>query len=271
MDKIKKALEQARNKREKAPSLTRESQVQVLSETITTTEYLPDTVFPTFEPNPRLLEKHRILQTASPQELAKPFKVLRTRLNQLMQANDWSVIAVMSPTKDDGKTTVAINLAMSIAQGVHNSAVLLDLDMMNPSVHKYLGYDVKQGLNDYYNGRVSLREVLVSPGLENLLLAPTSQKMEDSSECLASPRSNALISELKQINQNSKIIIDLPPLLSSDDAIAFCPFVDAVLLVVREGKTKKEDIQRSIELLDNTKIAGVILNDVQGVADYGYY
>ena len=271
MDKIKKALEQARNKRENIPNLARESQVQVVSETVASTEYLPDPVFPSFEPNQKLLEKHRILNNSSPQELAKPFKVLRTRLNQVMQANDWSVIAVMSPTKDDGKTTVAINLAMSIAHGVHNSAVLLDLDMMNPSVHKYLGYDVKQGLDSYYGGIASLREILVSPGLDNLLLAPTAQQMLQSSECLASPRSNALISELKQINQNSKIIVDLPPLLSSDDAIAFCPFVDAVLLVVREGKTKKEDIQRSIELLDNTKIAGVILNDVQGVADYGYY
>lgn len=272
MDKIKKALEQAREKRANVPNLSREAllQPQFEDEFPVQTDFVTETAFPVFKPDSNMLDKHRILHDASEGEVLQPFKVLRTRLSQLMQDNDWTTIAVMSPAKDDGKTTVAINLSISIAHGMHSSAVLLDLDLINPSIHTYFGYEPTHGLDDYYLGKTNLRDVLISPGLDNLLLAPTKNQLTNSSEYLASTRSNALISDIQQINQNSKIIIDLPPLLSSDDAIAFIPYIDAVLLVVREGKTKKEDIQQAIELLGNTKLAGVVLNDAQGSSEYGY-
>lgn len=274
MEKIKKALDQAREKRGANAILYNKEEQQLkenndgahnlrrLNDDISYIKYQADDVF---------LEKKRILNQSSKEEVIHPFKVLRTRLTQIMRENNWSSVAMVSPSQDDGKTTVGINLAISIAHGHQSASILLDLDLMSPSVHSMFGYEPELSLNDYFENDVVLDELLVCPGVDGFAFAPTSKPSKRSSEILASAKGAMLISEARNIDKEAIIIVDVPPLLCSDDAIAYMPNVDCVLLVIREGKTKKEDIQRAMELLADQNIAGVILNDSVQSAEYGYY
>lgn len=270
MDKIKKALEQAREQRYSYERVVpkENTKPKILKPQ---NNYKLDALVPSFQPDALTLEKNRIINNASREEILQPYKVLRTRLMHIMEEKKWSTIAVLSPTKDDGKTTVAINLAISIAKGLHHNALLLDLDLVTPSVHSYFDYLPEHGLDDFYENDVQLKEIFVSPGIDGLTIAPSVRPLQGSSEYLASEKSNVLIETAKKQSPDAVILIDLPPILVSDDAIAMTPFIDAVLLVMREGHTNKQDVERSLEMLANTSIAGVVLNDSVEPTGLGYY
>ena len=107
--------------------------------------------------------------------------------------------------------------------------------------------------------------------MDGLVIAPTSRPLKESSEHLSTERSVELLSDAQSIMPSTIVVTDLPPLLVSDDAISFLPYVDAVLLVIREGKTSKNDVEQAIELLADVNIAGIILNDTADSSSYGYY
>ena len=268
MDKITKALDLSRANRRKRPSVSpaivRDS-VEASPVSVNASE------IKTFKPNVQTLEKNRILNSTSREEVIQPYKVLRTRLMHLMRENNWQTIAVISPTKDDGKSTVAINLAISIGNSRKENAVLLDLDLLTPSIHSYFGYQAEVGLDEYFEIDRPLSEIIVSPDMEGLVIAPTVKPLHDSSEYLSTTKGEDLIKQASSIYDNSVVIVDLPPILVSDDAISFLPHIDAVLLVVREGKTNKLDLQRAQEMLMDVNIAGVIINDSLEPATLGYY
>ncbi len=267
MDKITKALDLAKSQRVGENRLPH----VVSSNGIIKRKKLHSSSIKKFTPDALTLEKNRILNSASRKEIVQPYKVLRTRLMYIIQEKGWSSIAVLSPTKDDGKTTVAINLSISIGNSHKNNAVLLDLDLLTPSVHSYYGYEPEFGLEDYFENEQPLSNILVSPDMNGLVLAPSIRPLHDSSEYLSTSRGADLIAEAGSLLNNSVVIIDLPPVLVSDDAISFLPHVDAVLLVVREGKTNKLDIERAQEMLTGVNIAGVVINDSVEPATLGYY
>lgn len=272
MEKIKKALDQAREKRSAARDLKIKPEVRLSKRDNGAIKPLAgDTAFKNFAADNSLLESNRIIHEHSKEAVTHPFKVLRTRLTQIMRENSWHSVAIVSPGQDDGKTMISLNLSISIAHGYQSASILLDLDLMAPSVHSRLGYDPELSLSDYFDNNAHLNEILVSPGVDGFAFAPTAKPIKRSSEYLSSNRGSKIISEAININPEAIIIIDLPPLLCSDDAIAFLPNVDCVALVIREGKTKKEDIKRATELLVDHNLAGVILNDSNESAEYGYY
>lgn len=269
MDKITKALDITRAKRAKHTSGT------VVSEAIdnSVSQERNNSLFElkSFSPNALTLEKNRVLNKASREEIIQPYKVLRTRLMHLMSEKNWHSIAVVSPTKNDGKSTVAINLSISIGNSRKANAVLLDLDLLTPSIHSYYGYEPEVGLDEYFENNMPLTDILFSPGIDGLAIAPSIKPLHDSSEYLSTYKGEDLMKEASDVYENSVVIVDLPPVLVSDDAISFLPHVDAVLLVVREGKTNKLDIQRTQEMLSGVNIAGVVINDSLEPATLGYY
>ena len=138
MDKMTKALEQARLKRQGTVGEVNsvEPVVGVAAKQNTSKVIDKSTKsIRNFTPNSSFLENKRILNNGSNDEIIQPFKVLRTRLMHIMKDKGWTNIAVTSPNKDEGKSTVAINLAISIAASKKNNAALLDLDLWGPSVH----------------------------------------------------------------------------------------------------------------------------------------
>ena len=273
MDKITKALEQARQKRHSAVSevAAKPAQTRAARQHTETVLDKPAKTIKSFHPDISFLENHRILNKDSSEEIIQPYKVLRTRLMHIMKEKGWTNIAVTSPNKNEGKSTVAINLAISIAASQKNNAALLDLDLWEPTVHTYFNYKPEVGLEAYFEKNQSLESLLVTPEMDVMAIAPSSRPLKESSEYLSTSKSTELLSDAQGIMPDTVVVADLPPLLVSDDAISFLPYVDAVLMVIREGKTSKDDIEQALELLTNVNIAGIILNDTADASSYGYY
>jgi exopolysaccharide/PEP-CTERM locus tyrosine autokinase len=189
------------------------------------------------------------------------YNLLRTQILQRFKENNWNVLAVTSPGKGEGKTLTAINLAISIAREVDYTVLLVDANLRHPWMLEHFGLAPQPGLSDYLVDDVPIAELLIQSGrLEHLVLLPGGKPLENSAEMLNSPKMSQLVSDLKSRYRSRIIIFDLPPVLTSADALAFSPYVDAALLVVEEGRTQKADVERTVELLSTTNIVGTVLN-----------
>jgi len=263
MEHIRKALEQAEKDRAEAKSQQRPAvtptsdgraspdkgpaKVQYQS---TKVVEVPEAVF----------EKNRLIAALSGHELADSYSMLRTRVLQQMSANKWNTLALTSPATGHGKTLTAINLAISLAREVNHTVLLADLDLRNPSVHEYFNYQPTTGLSDYLQNDVPLSEVLFSPGIERLVVLPGREPVLNSSETLGAPKMVSLISELKNRYPDRLIICDLPPMLATDDALTFAPYIDAMLMVAEAGGTRRDDLQQALHILKDVPLLGTVLN-----------
>ena len=197
------------------------------------------------------------------------YRVLRTRVLQRTRSNEWSAIGVTSPGQGDGKSVTALNLAISIAREGNNNVFLIDLDMRNPKMCQYLGVAPPVEINDYLTGNAPAEDVLFSIGIDHLTLAGTRSKTDRASELLASGRVEELFTYIRSIAKRPLIVVDLPPLLSTDDALIMAPKVDACLLVLAEGKSRRDSATKALELLAEFKLAGIVLNRSHAVVtDY---
>ncbi|HEY9182374.1 MAG TPA: CpsD/CapB family tyrosine-protein kinase [Gammaproteobacteria bacterium] len=225
---------------------------------------------PTVSLNGALLQENRIILDAQESPAGPSYKVLRTRLLQLMRSNHWSTLAVTSTAPGEGKTVTAINLALSFARDVNTTTVLADFDLRKPSVAKYLGILPDHGLTDVLNDTVPLEQAMVSPGLPRLGLLLNSAPTEGSSELLASPGVAKVVRCLR-VGPQRIVVFDMPPLLAGDDVLAFAPHVDALLVVVAEGVTTRETLSAAKELIKGFNVVGTVLNrSSEGSANHYY-
>jgi Mrp family chromosome partitioning ATPase len=220
--------------------------------------------------NTALLHDNRIIVDAQESAAGPSYKVLRTRLLQLMRSNHWSTLAVTSTAQGEGKTVTAINLALSFARDVNTTTVLADFDLRRPSVAKYLGVLPDHNLVDVLNGDVPLEQALVSPGLARLGLLLNSVPTENSSELLSSPGVANVVRRLKA-GPERIVVFDMPPLLAGDDVLAFAPHIDALLVVVAEGVTTRETLLAAKDLVKGFNVIGTVLNrSSEGSANHYY-
>ncbi len=132
--------------------------------------------------------------------------------------------------------------------------LLVNLDLRRPAIHRYLELGESPGISQYLESDWDLSDVFVNPGIDRLV---------------------KLVEELKTRYQNRLVLFDLPPLLATDDVIAFAPHVDTVMLVLEEGEPRKKDgLRRAYELLSTTDCIGTVLNksgEDGSTYGYGYY
>jgi protein-tyrosine kinase len=192
------------------------------------------------------------------------YRMLRTRLMQRMRSHGWQVLGVCAAGEGEGKSLTAINLAISIAAEVGQEAVLLELDLRRPGIHKLMGISPLDfnSVSTYLQQEThDIRELLIAPGIERLGCVLCSASLERPSDLLASSRGQQLFKELRrQLLPSTIIIVDLPPLLSADDALVVAPMMDALLFVVAEGQTKRSDLAEARHLLAEINVIGTVLN-----------
>ncbi|MBK8970373.1 MAG: CpsD/CapB family tyrosine-protein kinase [Hahellaceae bacterium] len=207
-----------------------------------------------------VLEKNRVIAGLLHDERAEVYRQLRSQILPQMKANGWRTLAVTSPGENAGKTLTAVNLAISIAQEVNQTVLLVDLDLRSPSVHTTLGLAVEKGVADCIKLGEPVENILLNPQFKRLVVMPGKAMEAYSSELLTSPNMRALMEEIVNRYDSRLIIFDLPPLLRNDDALAFTPQVDATLLVVENGVSTEEQVRRCLHLLENSRLIGTILN-----------
>jgi protein-tyrosine kinase len=210
--------------------------------------------------NPRQLIAERLVGGSVEHPAAHVYGLLRTQVLQRMKEKHLTTLAVTSPQLDCGASTTAANLALSIAMDVNQTVLLVDLNLRAPGLHRKFNFQPGCGIEDYLRGAVQLNECLVSPGIPRLVILPARQPNPDAAEVLRSPRMVTLARELKSRYADRIIIYDTPPLLPSSDTLGFLPNVDGVLLVVRNGRTTKHDIERSASLLEGRTMVGTLIN-----------
>jgi protein-tyrosine kinase len=201
------------------------------------------------------------------------YRMLRTRLLHRARAKNWTTIAVTSAGPNDGKTLTALNLAFSMAREKSREIVLLDMDMRNPSICRTLGIEPARELREYLERSGGTDNMFFSVGKENLYIAGSMTPTDNASELLSSPRFDDLIGDLKQGTVNPIVLIDLPPVLVTDDALVVAPKIDAFLVVASEGQTNRADLQKALDLLSEFPVAGVVLNRAVETSpgyDYAY-
>jgi len=230
------------------------------------------TKLPVLVPDEDALEKYRVVAALKDAPERGAYKVLRTRVLQRLRASKFNVIGVTGAGPGEGKTLTATNLAYSLAQDVNHQVILLDLDLRRPSVHEYLGLAPRKDLSDLLNGSSKLKDVLVCPNANRLGVITNQTTYRDSSEILSSPEMASIIHQLKNLGQKTITIVDLPPVLAGDDVIAFAPLVDALLMIVGQGRCRRDDLSETQELLKDCELLGVVLNGTrEKSAATGYY
>jgi len=206
-----------------------------------------------------LANNHCLCISSDPFEI-ESYKMLRTQVLQRTRPEGWNTVMITSALPGEGKTLTAVNLTVTFAKEFNHTALLVDCDLNKQAVHKILGIDSKLGLIDALADNRPLQDLLVWPGIEKLTLISGGRTISDTSEVLSSAKMKALVSEIKSRYHDRYVFFDLPPVLSVDDAVAFAPLVDAILMVVRAGKTSIRDIEKAVDLLPKEKFLGFVLN-----------
>ncbi|MCU7841483.1 MAG: CpsD/CapB family tyrosine-protein kinase [Candidatus Thiodiazotropha sp. (ex Troendleina suluensis)] len=271
MEKIKQALERARDAHTTKSDGHSRIAVRQAPEPEVTSK-ITYTKTKSVEISKVQLREKRVIVGDTNDSISDQYKVLRTHVLQRLKANQWNSLAVTSPNEGCGKTLTSINLAISLAREVNHSVLLVDMDLRRPSIQHYFFTDAQPGISEYLTEGLDLSEILFNPGLERLVILPGNKPFANSSEMLSSPKMVQLVKQLKDRYPNRIVIFDMPPLLSCDDMIAFSPYVDAVMLVIEEGVTRKEELIRAYELINNTNIIGTLLNKSKDSNSiHGYY
>ena len=175
------------------------------------------------------------------------------------------VILVTSPCPEEGKTTIASNLGMSLAE-TGRSVLLVDADFRRPRAHKLFGIPNTKGLADLMSGESPVRsygrEALgVATLVPNLMVLPNGSQTQNISPILYSPRLRELVQRMRQ--EFDMVLIDAPPILNLADARVISEMADGVVLVIRVGVTNKSSVEEALEQLrsDRTVVLGTVLND----------
>jgi len=221
--------------------------------------------------DPAHLEENRIVAINKNDPMSWVFDSLRTQVLQKMEENNWRTLAIVSPTPESGKTVVSINLAISISQQPQKTVVLVDFDLRKPRVASYLGLKSVKSINDLLAGSAELSDVMVNPGIPGLTVLPTNKPVAKASETLSSKNIQNLITELRERYDSRIVIIDLPPILTADDAMVLLPQVDCVLLVVSNGMNTESEMDETMRLLSKANLLGVVLNRIEDDPKSYYY
>jgi len=206
-------------------------------------------------------------------QFTEAFRSLRTSLLLSTAGHPPKFILFTSATPSEGKTTTASNLACILAQGAVR-VLLIDADLRRPNVHHRFGLTGKLGLTTVLAGTSTLEEALQRvPEMPNLDILPSGPVPPFPSEMLSSESMRTLLQRLGE--QYSHIVIDSPPILSVTDGVILGRVVDAVVLVIRHGKSNKNIMRRARDLLarSGAPVAGLVLNavDLNSPEYYGYY
>lgn len=219
------------------------------------------------------LENKRIVSYLMKDTNYVPFNILRTKVNQAMMDNGWKSLAISSPNPGAGKTTIAINLAFSLARQKNFKVVLVDLDLRRPAIAKTMGIDVITSIRRYLSGSVEISRCGLSIS-KNFVVLLNDQPVRGSSEMMFSEWGKEITPKITEAFSPDVIIYDLPPMLSSDDTMGFLPYVDCGLIIVDDGGSKYSDVAKCDQQFSSaTNLIGHVLNKSidKGSAGYDYY
>lgn len=203
--------------------------------------------------------------------VAEAYRRLRTSVQLLTRKGRLQVLMVASAVEQEGKTTTAANLGVSLAL-VGRKVILVSADLRRPRLHELLDVDNSTGVEGVLQGSATLADAVRPTGIENLRILPSGPTSAQPGELLSSDRTGPLFKEL--VKSADFVIVDSPPVLVVADAVSMATQVDAVLLVAREGTTTRKGVEMARNTFQQvgTKVIGTVFTNYQGndMEYYGY-
>lgn len=202
---------------------------------------------------------------------SEAYRLVRSRLCLGQNGHAKSVIQITSPNRGDGKSTVAANLAVSMAQ-MGRRVVLVDADLRRPTLHTLFGVSREVGMLSVLAGLAELSEAVQATSVENLNVLPCEPVPSGYTELLSQDRFQKLLDELR--NRFDFVLIDSPPVLDTSDACVVAHRADAVLLALRNTTSARPLAEQAVQTLADQEapLIGVVVNDParRGRRNHGY-
>ncbi|MHA6481495.1 CpsD/CapB family tyrosine-protein kinase [Paenibacillus sp. strain BS8-2] len=205
--------------------------------------------------------------------VSESYRALRTNIDFSSIDDNLQVIMVSSAGPGEGKSTTIANLAVAYAQS-ERKTLLIDADLRKPTAHHTFSISNRWGLSSVISKQCTIEEVVQALEIPNLSIVTSGAIPPNPAEMLGSNRMTAILQHLKSIYDI--ILIDTPPLLAVTDAQIVASKCDGAILVVDQGRVKRDIGKKAIQNLQavNARILGVVLNNVKRKANeeaYYYY
>jgi capsular exopolysaccharide synthesis family protein len=200
---------------------------------------------------------------------AEKFRFLSVRLRQMCQTRPCKKLLITSTVPEEGKSMVSANLALTLARKKAQKVILLDGDLRRPVLAREFGVKSSPGLSDWLLGDAKRMPIIYNLEASGLCFLPAGHPPENALELMQSSRLGELLEQLAAAFD--WIIVDSPPVLPLGDTSVWMRLVEGVLLVVREGVTQKRQLQRGLEVLDQSKLLGTVLNSCTDTDHGDYY
>jgi len=211
-----------------------------------------------------------MLQPRSP--ISEAYRSLRTNIQYASVDNPIKSLLVTSPSPQDGKSNVAIDLAIVLAQSGQR-VILVDGDMRRPVIHKRLKLTNRRGLSSFFvpSSADMVSSMRIVENVENLVVITSGSLPPNPSELFMSDRMGIILDKLKKAGD--VVIIDTPPLMAVTDAVVLAPRVDGVLMVIRPEATKLSACREALNQLHQVggNLIGVVMNDITQKGGRSYY
>ncbi|MGY6633828.1 MAG: CpsD/CapB family tyrosine-protein kinase [Alkalilacustris sp.] len=223
-------------------------------------------------PSPRAMERNHIYGHRRGADAAS-FDLMRTKLLHQLRTHGWRRVAITSPTAACGKTTLALNLALSLSRQPDLRSMLIELDLRRPAIADALGLENPPQFSKALTGEAQASDVLRRIG-GNLALAVNAHAEADSSELLQRVETGRIMDRIEQRYSPDVMLFDMPPMLLADDTLGFIDQIDCVILVAAAGSSTMAEVKRcSEELRARCNFLGVVVNKCRfssGDDAYGY-
>jgi capsular exopolysaccharide synthesis family protein len=214
-------------------------------------------------------EQSRLVSVAEEGSLgAEKFRFLGVRLRHLRQNRPLKKILITSTIPQEGKSTIAANLACTLARRQNQKTLLLEGDLRRPNIVNQFGIGKLPGLCEWLSGKTDSVNICKLEGL-GLWILPAGSAPENPLELMQSGKLSLLMEQLEA--WFDWIVIDSPPVLPLADTSIWSRLSDGILLVTRKGITEKQQLQRGLEAIEKSKILGALVNSSTTAAHSDYY
>jgi protein-tyrosine kinase len=217
--------------------------------------------------DPQVLLSNRIFALTHEFEITQQIEILRTQVLKRLKQMKANSLMITSANNGEGKTFISTNLAVSIAQNLDSTVMLVDADLRNRSykhhnmANLFFNSNRGAGLSDYLSGTVKIEDLLINPGIPRLTILPSGKALPDSAALLGSQKMEQLINDMKSRYASDRVLLfDCSSFMSNADPLILSRFVDAVLVIVEDSKTEINSLLHMMELLKDKKIIGTVIN-----------
>ena len=206
------------------------------------------------------LNEKLITGTDASSIIAESFRRLRNRILHPPEGEPVRSILVTSVVPEEGKSFACANLGIMLAQGIEQYALIIDSDLRRPSLAGLFDVSNEKGLVNHLQDGTDISHLIYNTGLQKLSLLPSGPLPSNPAELLNSEKMATMIAEVVQRYQDRFILIDSPPINAASETSVLSKYVDGVVIVVRYGYSRREEIKHLIDDIGQEKVIGIIFN-----------